>query len=107
MFKRCLAICAAVAVFVSTGADAKTLRWASQGDPQTADPFSQNEGLTNMFSQSVHDTLVMRDNTLKLVPGLATSWQQVNPTTWRFTLRQGVQVSRWLAVYRRRHRFLV
>ena len=44
-----------------------------------------------MFSQSVHDTLVMRDNTLKLVPGLATSWQQVNPTTWRFTLRQGVK----------------
>ena len=44
-----------------------------------------------MFSQSVHDTLVMRDNTLKLIPGLATSWQQVNPTTWRFTLRQGVK----------------
>jgi peptide/nickel transport system substrate-binding protein len=70
---------------------AKTLRWASQGDPQTADPHSQNEGLTNLFSQAVHDTLVMRDNSLKLVPGLATSWQQVNPTTWRFTLRQGVK----------------
>jgi peptide/nickel transport system substrate-binding protein len=72
-------------------AHAKTLRWASQGDPQTADPYSQNEGLTNMFSQAVHDTLVMRDNRLNLVPGLATGWQQVNPTTWRFTLRQGVK----------------
>ncbi len=70
---------------------AKTLRWASQGDPQTADPYSQNEGLTNMFSQSVHDTLVMRDNTLKLVPGLAVSWQQVGPTTRRFNLRRGVK----------------
>jgi peptide/nickel transport system substrate-binding protein len=70
---------------------AKTLRWASQGDPQTADPYSQNEGLTNMFSQSVHDTLVMRDNALKLVPGLAVSWQQVNATTWRFNLRRGVK----------------
>jgi len=69
----------------------RTLRWASQGDPQTADPYSQNEGLTNMFSQSVHDTLVMRDNALRLVPGLAVSWQQVNPTTWRFGLRQGVK----------------
>ena len=39
----------------------------------------------------MHDTLVMRDNSLKLVPGLATSWQQVNATTWRFTLRQGVK----------------
>jgi peptide/nickel transport system substrate-binding protein len=72
-------------------ADAKTLRWASQGDPQTADPHSQNENLTNMFSQAVHDTLLMRDNDLKLVPGLATSWQRINPTTWRFTLRQGVR----------------
>jgi len=78
-------------VTFSVGASATTLRWASQGDPQTADPYSQNEGLTNMFAQSVHDTLVMRDNTLKLVPGLATSWQQINPTTWRFTLRKGVK----------------
>ncbi len=69
----------------------KTLRWASQGDPQTADPYSQNEGLTNMFSQAVHDTLVMRDNALRLVPGLAVSWQQVSSTTWRFNLRKGVK----------------
>jgi peptide/nickel transport system substrate-binding protein len=71
--------------------EAKTMRWASQGDPQTADPYSQNESLTNLFSQAVHDTLVMRDQGLQLVPGLATSWQQVNPTTWRFVLRQGVK----------------
>jgi len=82
---------ALAAALLALPAPAKTLRWASQGDPQTADPYSQNEGLTNMFSQSVHDTLVMRDNALRLVPGLATSWQQVNATTWRFTLRQGVK----------------
>jgi peptide/nickel transport system substrate-binding protein len=88
---RLLAALIAAAALVSFAADARTLRWASQGDPQTADPHSQNENLTNQFSQAVHDTLVMRDNGLKLVPGLATSWQQVNPTTWRFTLRQGVR----------------
>jgi peptide/nickel transport system substrate-binding protein len=81
----------ALTLAVLLPAEAKTLRWASQGDPQTADPYSQNESLTNLFSQSVHDTLVMRDNSLKLVPGLATSWQQLNPTTWRFTLRRGVK----------------
>jgi len=83
-----LALCAAV---LATPALGKTLRWASQGDPQTADPHSQNEGFTNLFSQSVHDSLVMRDNTLQLVPGLAVSWQQVNATTWRFNLRRGVK----------------
>lgn len=89
--KRALAFVAACTLFATAAAvHAKTLRWASQGDPQTADPYSQNEGLTNLFSESVHDTLVMRDDGLKLVPGLATSWQQVNPTTWRFNLRRGV-----------------
>ena len=35
MIKRCLAVCAAAAALAVTAADAKTLRWASQGDPQT------------------------------------------------------------------------
>jgi peptide/nickel transport system substrate-binding protein len=80
-----------VCLLLSAAADAKPLRWASQGDPQTADPHSQNEGLTNMFSEAVHDRLVMRDNALKPIPGLATSWTQVSPTVWRFTLRKGVK----------------
>src|SRR5262245_44033721 len=74
-----------------TAAEAKTFRWSSAGDPQTADPFSQNEGLTNLFAQQVHDTLVMRDKQLNIVPGLAASWSQVNETTWRFVLRKGVK----------------
>ncbi len=85
------AACCVLALAATAAVQAKTLRWASQGDPQTADPHSQNEGLTNMFSEAVHDRLVMRDNALRIVPGLATSWQQVNPTTWRFTLRRGVR----------------
>jgi peptide/nickel transport system substrate-binding protein len=72
-------------------ADAKTLRWAGRGDPQTMDPYSQNENLTNNINNLIYDTLVMRDKDLKLIPGLATSWEQVNPTTWRFKLRPGVK----------------
>jgi peptide/nickel transport system substrate-binding protein len=82
------AVCAAAAF---GAADAKPFRWSSQGDPQTSDPHSQNEGLTNLFAQQVHDTLVMRDKKLAIVPGLAVSWTQVNDTTWRFALRQGVK----------------
>jgi len=89
--KHCGFALALAAALLAAPVAAKTLRWASQGDPQTADPYSQNEGLTNMFSQSVHDTLVMRDNALRLVPGLAVSWQQINASTWRFNLRQGVR----------------
>jgi len=81
----------ALAAALAGAAQAKTLRWSSAGDPQTADPYSQNEGLTNLFAQQVHDTLVMRDRQLNIVPGLATSWTQVNDTTWRFMLRPGVK----------------
>jgi peptide/nickel transport system substrate-binding protein len=88
--KRLIAAACCVLAVTAT-AQAKTLRWASQGDPQTADPHSQNEGLTNRFSEAVHDTLVMRDNTLRTIPGLATSWTQVSPTVWRFALRRDVR----------------
>ena len=86
-----IAVAAAAVLLVCTGAGAKAFRWTSAGDPQTADPYSQNEGLTNLFSQQVHDTLVTRDQQLNIVPGLAQSWTQVNDTTWRFALRAGVR----------------
>jgi peptide/nickel transport system substrate-binding protein len=70
---------------------AQTLRWASQGDPQTMDPHSQNESMTNMMNGQVYETLVRRDKRLKLVPGLATEWAQTGPLTWRFRIRPGVR----------------
>jgi peptide/nickel transport system substrate-binding protein len=74
-----------------TLASAQTLRWASQGDPQTMDPHSQNELLTNAMNGQVYETLVQRDRRLALVPGLATGWERLSPTRWRVKLRQGVR----------------
>jgi peptide/nickel transport system substrate-binding protein len=76
---------------LAAGAQAQTLRWASQGDPQTMDPHSQNESMTNMMNGQVYERLTSRDKQLNIVPGLATSWEQTGPTTWRFKLRQGVK----------------
>jgi len=70
--------------------DAVTLRWAGHGDINTTDPHSQNESLTNNVNSLVYEFLVTRDRNMKIVPALATSWSQVNATTWRFTLRPGV-----------------
>ena len=72
-------------------ARAQTLRWSSQGDPQTLDPYSQNEGLTNMFNGQIYDFLVARDKQLAIVPALATEWKQDSPTRWTFKLRHGVK----------------
>jgi peptide/nickel transport system substrate-binding protein len=82
---------AAAALGIAAGAHAQTLRFASQGDPQTMDPHSQNESFTNSVNQQVHEYLIHRDKQLNFVPGLATSWEQVSPLKWRFKLRQGVK----------------
>jgi peptide/nickel transport system substrate-binding protein len=67
------------------------LRWASQGDPQTMDPHSQNESLTNNLNSQVYESLVSRDRQLAIVPALATAWQQSDALHWRFKLRANVK----------------
>jgi peptide/nickel transport system substrate-binding protein len=44
-----------------------------------------------VIKQNVVETLIARDSKDgRLKPQLITAWEQVNPTTWRFTLREGV-----------------
>jgi peptide/nickel transport system substrate-binding protein len=71
-------------------ADAKTFRWASQGDVLTMDPHAQNEGLNNSIADHIYEPLVSRNRQMALEPCLAISWQIVNPTTTRFKLRDKV-----------------
>ena len=72
---------------------AETLRWSSAGDSLTMDPHAQNEGPTHVLSHQVYDTLVFRDQDMKLQPRLATAWQITadNPSVWEFKLREGVK----------------
>ncbi|MGO3890030.1 MAG: ABC transporter substrate-binding protein [Paenalcaligenes sp.] len=70
--------------------NAKTLRWASQGDILTLDPHAQNEGMTIAASSYVYEPLVDYDKDFNVVPGLAVSWEQPDAQTWRLKLREGV-----------------
>ncbi|ADZ71204.1 ABC transporter substrate-binding protein [Polymorphum gilvum] len=55
-------------------------------------PLSMAPRRSRFFNESeILDTLIKLDYQMKLIPGLATSWERVNPTTWRFTLRDGVK----------------
>jgi peptide/nickel transport system substrate-binding protein len=80
-----------LATLLTTLAHAQTLRWASQGDAQTMDPYSQNELLTNAMNGQVYETLVSRGKTMALEATLATEWQQTSPTQWRVKLRPNVK----------------
>jgi len=90
--RRTLLACAiSTALLAPALGHAKTLRWASQGDILTMDPHAQNEGLTIAASSYVYEPLVQYDPNFNLIPALATAWEAVSPTVWRFTLRQGVK----------------
>ncbi len=71
-------------------ADARTLRWASQGDILTFDPHAQNEGLNNTANSYVYEPLINYNEKFELEPALAVSWAQETPLIWRFNLRRGV-----------------
>ena len=86
-----LSLIIAITAALAGPAGAQTLRWATQGDPQTMDPHSQNELLTNSMNGQVYEALVQRDKQLGLVPGLAIEWHQPAPTRWRFKLRPDVR----------------
>ncbi len=72
-------------------AQAKTLRWSSQGDIATMDPYAHTESFTSNMQHHIYDPLVRRNRELQIEPALATSWEIVAPDRWRFKLRQGVK----------------
>jgi peptide/nickel transport system substrate-binding protein len=81
------------AACLAGAAQAQTLRWAGRGDIGTLDPHSFNEGLTDSVLGHVYEQLARRNRQQQIEPALAESWQVVNDTTWRFTMRAGVKFS--------------
>ncbi len=62
------------------------------GDPSTLDPQYPDDGNARAVNDNIYEMLVVRDpETGELGPSLAESWEQVDETTWRFTLRQDVE----------------
>ena len=52
-------------------------------------PYSLN--LNNLIrTANIYQGLVAFDKNLKIIPALAVSWGNINPTTWEFKLRKGV-----------------
>lgn len=88
---RCISAIALSLCLLSTTAGAKTLKWSSQGDIVTFDPYAHTESFTANVQHHVYEPLVRRNAKLEIEPALATSWKIVEPTRWRFTLRPGVK----------------
>src|SRR3546814_19506651 len=85
-----LASVAAVGIDAGSGsAAAETFRWAFQGDIQTLDSHGLFETFTLGFQANSYEGLLTRPPDLKLQPALATSWENVEQTTWSFPMPKG------------------
>jgi len=60
------------------------------GDPTTLDPQAADDGNERAVNDNIYETLLTRDQAMKIVPLLAESYEQIDDTTWRFHLRSGV-----------------
>src|SRR6201989_2713949 len=72
-------------------ASAQTIRYANQGELKSLDPYTLNESTTHAHLGQVYEGLVERDKDLKIIPALAESWENPEPTRWRFHLRKDVK----------------
>ena len=88
-----LRLCAALlaGALAAQPAWATTFRWANDGDVNAMDPYTRQETVQLSFLANIYEPLVRRSKDLKLEPALATKWEQVSPTVWRFHLRPGVK----------------
>lgn len=90
-FLKCFFTMAALLlIFLPVHAGAQKVVIAMGVDVEALDPqFSA--GIPSMcINSNVFDTLVSRDQKLKIEYRLATSYKRLSPTTWRFNLRKGV-----------------
>ena len=76
---------------LALGRDQETMVIAQGVDPTTLDPHNHYETPAYNVCLNIFDTLLQRDDRMKIEPLLATSYKVINDTTWEFNLRQGVK----------------
>ncbi len=82
---------AAPAAPAAAGKTGGTLTVATAETPEALDPTISLQIANWTISFSMFDTLVTSDDSGKISPSLATSWELVDPKAWKFTLRKGVK----------------
>ncbi len=86
-----LGLALGLAAAPTPGQAQNVFRFAFQGDIKSLDPYSLKETFTIGMHGAVYEALVMRDKDMKFAPQLAESWENPEPTRWRFHLRKGVK----------------
>lgn len=64
---------------------------ATVSDVVTLDPAGANDVPSFDVQYNIFEKLVKHDENMELQPGLATSWEAIDDTTWEFKLQEGVK----------------
>lgn len=75
---------------LATSAAAQDLTIGTAAEPSALDPHYHNLGPNNAMRRHIFESMVLQDEKQQLQPGLATSWEPLDDTTWEFKLREGV-----------------
>jgi oligopeptide transport system substrate-binding protein len=71
----------------------QTLIRNNGSETETLDPANAESVGANNIMRDLFEGLTANDSAGNIVPGVAESWKQVNPTTWTFKLRQNAKWS--------------
>ena len=91
----------AIAAFAISPASSQTLRYANQGELKSLDPYTLNESTTHAHLGQVYEGLIARDKDLKIIPGLAESWETPETHPLAIPPAQGRQIPEWRSLHRR------
>ena len=85
------ALMAGTAAYAGPEDNSLIIAWGSTGPIENVDNYFNTNRTGIWFSRMVWDQLMYRNpETFEYEPLLATGWEQLDDTTWRFTLREGV-----------------
>ena len=90
MKKSALLACLLAGVTLSAAAQAKDLAIGLKSEATSMDPQFHQLSTNTQVLLNIFEPLTKQDPLQKVTPGLATKWEAVNDTTWRFALRRGV-----------------
>jgi peptide/nickel transport system substrate-binding protein len=88
-----LAACCLLAGCRSAPRDPHTVVFLIESSPANLDPRVGTDEASEHIDELLFDGLVQRDAQFHFTPALAASWEQPDPRTWVFHLRQGVHFS--------------
>ena len=72
-------------------ASAAELRIGRANEPQSIDPQFARTGNNQMTAMHIFDRLLVPDENLRMTPGLAASWRNIDAKTWEVKLRANVK----------------